>query len=243
MTSTLLHDVLRPYGIDSLTKKLAQTSLLPPSSDSDDELVGVHSNPGTPARSRPNSRPVSPTKGASKRPAPGPLHLKKSSQTDPLKAFPTELGQRIFRLLEIRDLAICARVSKKWNRSQTLNYVWFQQYRKINFHDDNLPSGKWTRRESKQNWRQEYMRTARIRDTDTVYNSYSRSSTPSGSGYQTPGEAREEQWRLENEVSLPNKVEKREMYKELGGRKARSKNKVTTRDKGGWDNDDAYDGY
>ncbi|KAF8525116.1 hypothetical protein BU17DRAFT_41919 [Hysterangium stoloniferum] len=244
MSSALLHDVLKPYGVENLNKKLTQTSLLAPSSDSDDELVGVHSTPGTPARSRPTSRPVSPTKGASKRPVPGPLHLTKSRHTDPLKAFPTELGQRIFGLLGIRDLARCARVSKKWNRSQTLNYVWFQQYRKINFHDDTLPPGKWTRRESKQNWRQEYMRTARTRDTETVYTSYSRSSTPSGSGHQTPREAREEQWRLESEVSLPNKVEKREMYKELGGRKARSKTKVgatTTRDKGGWDNGDAYD--
>jgi hypothetical protein len=30
--------------------------------------------------------------------------------------------------------------------------VWFQHYRKENFHDENLPPGKWTRRESKQNW-------------------------------------------------------------------------------------------
>jgi hypothetical protein len=61
-------------------------------------------------------------------------------------------------------------VSKKWNRSQTLNYgrpllfsffssqsltqppVWFQHYRKENFHDESLPPGKWTKRESKQNW-------------------------------------------------------------------------------------------
>ena len=38
--------------------------------------------------------------------------------------------------------------------AHVLNFtlVWFQQYRKENFHDDTLPSGKWTRRESKQNW-------------------------------------------------------------------------------------------
>lgn len=81
-----------------------------------------HSLPGTPSRSRPTSRPPSPTRGASKRPVPGPLLLEKSKSTDPLKAFPTELGQRIFGLLNVRELARCSRVSKKWNRSQTINY-------------------------------------------------------------------------------------------------------------------------
>jgi hypothetical protein len=32
------------------------------------------------------------------------------------------------------------------------NPVWFQHYRKENFQDDSLPPGKWTKRESKQNW-------------------------------------------------------------------------------------------
>ena len=30
--------------------------------------------------------------------------------------------------------------------------VWFRRYRKENFNDESLPPGKWTRRESKQNW-------------------------------------------------------------------------------------------
>ncbi|KAF8508489.1 hypothetical protein JB92DRAFT_2952863 [Gautieria morchelliformis] len=244
MTSTLLHDVLRPHGVDSLNHKLSQASLLRPSAateDSEDEIVGVQSLPGTPSRSRPTSRPPSPTRGASKRPVPGPLLLAKSNSTDPLKAFPTELGQRIFGMLGVRDLARCSRVSKKWNRSQTINYVWFQQYRKENFHDDTLPPGKWTRRESKQNWRQEYLRTIRARDYET---SYSRPYTPTlGSGYQTPREIREERWRLESELNRPGKVEMREIYKELGGRKSRTKTKVgaaTTRDKGGWTDGDDY---
>ena len=75
--------------------------------------------------------------------------------------------------------------------------------------------------------------------------SFSRPSTPSvGSGYQTPREIREERWRLESETNKPGKVEMREIYKELGGRKSRTKTKVgatTTRDKGGWiDSDDYY---
>ena len=59
-----------------------------------------------------------------------------------------------------------------------------------------------------------------------------------GSGYVTPKEAREEAWRLEAEQKdAPTKNEMREMYKELGGRKARGKGKfgATTRDKGGWE--------
>lgn len=44
MTSTLLHDVLRPHGVESLKNKLAQASLLKPTAaieDSEDEIVGV----------------------------------------------------------------------------------------------------------------------------------------------------------------------------------------------------------
>ena len=59
------------------------------------------------------------------------------------------------------------------------------------------------------------------------------------SGYQTPREIKEEQWKLESEaISKPGKLEMREMYKELGGRKARTKTKLGStgiRDKGGWD--------
>lgn len=71
------------------------------------------------------------------------------------------------------------------------------------------------------------------------------SSNPS-SGYATPREAREEQWRQEADGTLkPSKVEMREMYKELGGRKARGKGKfgpsAGIRNKGSWGDDD--DGY
>ena len=64
-----------------------------------------------------------------------------------------------------------------------------------------------------------------------------RASRP-GSGYVTPKEAREEAWKMEaEEKEKLTKNEMREMYKELGGRKARSKGKfgAVVRDKGGWD--------
>lgn len=65
------------------------------------------------------------------------------------------------------------------------------------------------------------------------------SSPPiSNSGYQTPRELKEEQWKLDADaISKPGKVEMRGMYKELGGRKSRTKTKLGSsgiRDKGGW---------
>lgn len=62
-------------------------------------------------------------------------------------------------------------------------------------------------------------------------------SSPSRSGYQTPKEINEERWRAEEQIR-PGKVEMREMYKELGGRKSRNKTKLGSaggyRDKTGW---------
>lgn len=64
-------------------------------------------------------------------------------------------------------------------------------------------------------------------------------ASPATSGYLTPREIREERWRLEAEaVEKPGKIEMREMYKELNGRKSKGKGKlggtVGIRDKGGW---------
>ncbi|KAG7095144.1 hypothetical protein E1B28_005924 [Marasmius oreades] len=259
--STLLQDVLRSSA-DSIAieKKLNSISLQHTKSanghtntsdgdsDDSDEWVNVVSVPGTPARTRPSS-PTKSGGGAHLRPLKGPLRLSSSSSRDILKAFPTEVSQEIFSKLPIRDLAKCALVSKKWNRSQTINYVWFQHYRKENFHDDSLPPGKWTKRESKQNWRIMHLKTSRERSPSytSSLTSYSRGSrsgyvSPSyNSGYQTPREIREERWRQEAEVAAsPGKLEMRAMYKELGGRKARSKTKLGStgvRDKGGWAED------
>ncbi|GJE91991.1 F-box protein [Phanerochaete sordida] len=239
---SLLQDVLRTQTLDHLDKTLASTHI---DDQSEDELVDVVSLPGTPSRSRAGSRPSSrPTSRAAspRRAARSLLQVSTPGKpaTDPLKAFPTEISQRIFGMLSIKDLARCARVSRKWSKSQTLNYVWFMQFRKDNFHDDTLPPGKWTKRESKQSWRITYLKTVAERERSPT--SYSRPLTPLSSGHQTPREAREEKWKAESEGQVkPSKVEMREMYKELGGRKARGKGKVgmetSTRDKGGWTED------
>lgn len=73
-------------------------------------------------------------------------------------------------------------------------------------------------------------------------------SSSSQSGCSTPREIREERWAQENAAKInvngnltsEGKEEMREMYKEMGGRKARGKNKVGMggnggRDKGGWE--------
>ncbi|KAH7926224.1 hypothetical protein BV22DRAFT_1087603 [Leucogyrophana mollusca] len=245
---SLLQGVLRSQNVDAMDKKFANTSISNAGDDSDDELVNVVSLPGTPARSRapsrPSSRPVSPTRRGFARMPPVPFTPTKGPSLDPLKFFPTQVSQRIFRWLEISDLAVCSRVSRKWNKSQTINYVWFQQYRKENFHDDSLPPGKWTRRESKQNWRLTYIQSTASRSAPTSgIHSRSGRTSPSYSGYQTPKEINEERWKQEEIASSrPGKVEMREMYKELGGRKSRGKTKLGSsgiRDRTGWgDGDD-----
>ncbi|TBU30798.1 hypothetical protein BD309DRAFT_888888 [Dichomitus squalens] len=235
---SLLQDVLRTQTLESLEKTITSGRTSP---DDDDELVNVMSLPGSPGMSRPGSRPASrphsPTRGS--RPSPlQPLSgLKSGPSRDPLRVLPTDVSQRVFSHLSIRDLARCSRVSKKWNKSQTLNYVWFQHYRKENFHDESLPPGKWTKRESKQNWRTTYLTT--IPNRSPPQSPRSGYLTPLRSGQQTPREIREEKWKQEVEgAARPSKVEMREMYKELGGRKARGKGKLGgtagMRDRGGW---------
>jgi len=230
-----------------------------PTSDQE-ELIAVQSTAVSPrilsrASSRAGSRSHSPTRTGAPARRLAPLRLipeerspttltaRKLDSRDPLKAFPTDISQRIFSYLSIKELARCARVSRKWAKSQTINYVWFQHYRKENFHDASLPPGKWTRRESRQNWRTTYIdgrRRAEKEESLPSGGGYYLSSTRSGttSGWQTPREVREERWRTEAEATTPTKSDMREMYKELGGRKPKTKSKYQTsnssRDKGGW---------
>lgn len=119
--TSLIHSHLSlSFSSMSLLYNLLRSNSHQPGADSDDDLVNVTSPITTPS----HTRPPSPTlKGAAARPVPKPLHLNKSrSRTDPLRALPTELSQRIFSRLGLSDLAKCSLVSKKWNRSQTINY-------------------------------------------------------------------------------------------------------------------------
>jgi hypothetical protein len=132
---SLLQDVLRHQTLDSIERRFDTSH--PDSDNSDDELVNVvrppdshifsqtdsvqMSIPGTPSLSRPATRPGSPSPGAVSRSGVGkPPNYR--TRSDPLKAFPTHLSQRIFGFLDISDLAKCARVCKKWHLSQSINY-------------------------------------------------------------------------------------------------------------------------
>ncbi|KAF8741340.1 A Receptor for Ubiquitination Targets, partial [Rhizoctonia solani] len=241
-------DSRRGVQVDHLAAMMGRIEIKRPKTpdqqnDSEDELIGVQTIPNTPGvlsrpSSRPGSRAASPSRlGASGRKLRGPLMLGGAVRhTDPIRAFPTEVGQKIFSQLGIHDLAKCARVCGRWKRSQTLNYVWFQHYRKDNFQDEHLPAGKWTRRESKQDWRVTYLRIQRTSD----YNGprVAADADALGSGYVTPKEMREAQWASEASAAnlKPSRVEARAMYKDLGGRKFKGKNKFgsETRDRGGW---------
>ncbi|PFH50706.1 hypothetical protein AMATHDRAFT_60470 [Amanita thiersii Skay4041] len=238
---SLLQDVLKSNsGFDSLESRLglseplANRQFTPHSEhvDSDDDWINVTSTSGSPYPTRPSS----PSRGSfSSRYVRGLQQV--ASRRDPLRLLPTEICQRVFAHLSLSDLANCALVCKKWARSQTINYVWFQHYRKENFIDTSLPPGKWTKRESRQNWRVLHLKCLSEK-TPPTFSRASGSASASRSGYQTPRELKEEQWRIEAEGSFrPGKQEMREMYKELGGRKARNKMKLGSagmRDKGGW---------
>lgn len=90
------------------------------------------------------------------------------------------------------------------------------------------------------NWRRFYRDSVLSKAVDNQLN-WSTPSTPLSSGYQTPRESKEEQWKAEDNKKR-DKLEMREMYKELGGRKPRNKGRLLTgvgggghRDRGGWE--------
>jgi len=84
-----------------------------------------------------------------------------------------------------------------------------------------------------------------MRESSPLHTSSSTPRTPSGS--LTPREVREERWRAEADGKL-GKLEMRAMYKEYAGRKVRGKGKLVSgvggggsRDRGGWEENDAVE--
>ncbi|KAH8799536.1 hypothetical protein DL96DRAFT_1637613 [Flagelloscypha sp. PMI_526] len=213
--------------------------------DDDEVLVNVVSIPGTPIRTRPSSPTKSKPSSRSSSRLPGSSLAAVKRSSDPLRAFPTEISQRIFGRLGLKDLSTCGAVSQKWRASQTMNYVWFLYYRKDNFGDSSIPTGKWTKRESKQNWRQltlSSMRQSALDQERSVYSGYSTPVSAHGDGTLTPREMKEEKWKAEASEKSSSKADMRNMYKELGGRKFKGKGKFGAssgvRDRGGWDDGD-----
>ncbi|KDN41775.1 hypothetical protein K437DRAFT_258124 [Tilletiaria anomala UBC 951] len=218
------------------------------------------------------------------------------SKLDPLRAFPSELSQRIFLSLPTSALLSCSLVCKRWRRSATLNYCWYKQYQSTfgGLSDSNafdpsvsgpsitsvtslagpvgtcermaengivlppLGSGeaKWTRRESRTDWKNMYGKARRQEAKDAaraaLANSNGGGSLPflggtsasrSGSGTSTPSrsqrladagirtarDVREQQWaELKAAEAAPriSKSEMREHYKGLGSKGGKVKGKT-----------------
>ncbi|WWD22467.1 hypothetical protein CI109_106960 [Kwoniella shandongensis] len=87
----------------------------------DDELISV--GKGT--------RPGTPTGKGLQLGQRLPSSLGGKNTKDPLRFFPTHIAVRIFLTLDVKTLARCDRVSKRWHKSSTLNYVWFLQNRAL----------------------------------------------------------------------------------------------------------------
>ncbi|KAL7416716.1 hypothetical protein BDY24DRAFT_378033 [Mrakia frigida] len=208
--------------------------------ESDDEsLVGVQ----TPLRSPSRQGGSLPSLSRSREP----INLKTSS--DPIKAFSSEIGIKIFGLLDLKSLARCQRVSRRWGQSQTINYVWYLHHRAYKFAQGeetlekekaliltNLPVGKWSRKESREDWRRAY-RILIQTPADGDFVPYDPVDSPYASGTTTPTH----RWGSPAPTAGPlgplsSKVEAREAYKELKGRKSRTKRTMAgggSKDRGG----------
>jgi hypothetical protein len=114
-----------------------------------------------------------------------------------------------------------------------------------------LPVGKWTKRESKKDWRTELMQYKRVKhkeESNAPLHSFSKPrsySKPSSGvatpdGYLTPRELKEEEWSQQSEAS-PSKHELRSWYKDNGGKRIRKTKTGMTggmRDRTAWSNED-----
>jgi len=250
---SLLQDVLK-QRLEAVED--AQNGEGPVESD-DDEMIDVASGTNTPLRSRVPTRSGSPTRAGKRTLKPSSLAQsslatdsdgglasevsKRVNSRDPLRFFPDKIRPIIFCMLSPSDLASCTLVSQRWKKSQTINHAWYQVYRHETYQFSDLPVGKWTKRESKRDWRTELIKARRIRDKEQShtplkgFNSRPRTpairsgtSTPLDSdmyhrdGHLTPREAKEEEWaRQEQQTVTPDKVTSRAWYKEVGGKRVK----------------------
>jgi len=242
---SLLQEALTRATISSVPntpRKLFPNSEQGSGSEDEDQIVGVKT-PATPrAQSRASSRSTSPTRANKRR------ELKeKEKGLDPLRRLPGELSQKIFGSLDIHSLLNCGRVSKRWRKSQTINWCWYVHYQRKSFtyfdddwYGEKLPS--WTKKESKTAWAQRFASTYRRDDLATEADLERARSD----GWRTPKEEREERWRIENGDADSENVEPgsdklamRAYYKSLKNSKAKGKGGRSVsergRDRTGWD--------
>ncbi|WVF65976.1 hypothetical protein IAT40_000714 [Kwoniella sp. CBS 6097] len=152
-TSSLLHTALQNLHVSQQVHQQSHTPHPPgsPGSSSKHELESVSSRGGSPIPWSDGegdgftddeqemigvgkgTRPGTPT-GSGKGQVLGqrlPSALGGKNSKDPLRVLPTHIAVRVFLQLDIRALARCNRVSKRWRKSSTLNYVWFLQNRAL----------------------------------------------------------------------------------------------------------------
>ncbi|UZJ52467.1 hypothetical protein CBS101457_001787 [Exobasidium rhododendri] len=206
---------------------------------SDEEMIGVISLPGTVPSTPSASRPSSP--GLSSRGKRSGLSqsmtsadLNRKSKTDPLRSLPKDVSQRIFLSLPLSTLLSLSLVNKRYRRSATLNYCWYKQCQLNSVHEeivatstDGGGAAKWTRRESKIDWKSQYAKQKRIeaREVQRLESlPGSGTTTPSRTqrlkdqGVKTHKEMREEEWNSQENVGY-SKTEMREWYKGQAGTK------------------------
>ncbi|SPO45555.1 uncharacterized protein PSANT_03241 [Moesziomyces antarcticus] len=179
------------------------------------------------------------------------------SKTDPLRSLNSEIAQHIFLQLPVDSLIACSGVSKRWRRSATLNFCWYRHYQQAfsaTSLESNMPpipawgsgGAKWTRRESKTDWKTQYAKQKRIEARDAARAESlpgSGSVTPSrtqrmqDAGIMTTHEARMQQWQAEQDAGY-SKQEMRDYYK-AGPKGGKFKGK---REKGGVKTGAAGDG-
>lgn len=181
----------------------------------------------------------------------------RTNRTDPLRSLTSEIAQHIFLQLSVDSLLSCSAVCKRWRRSATLNYCWYRHYQHTYSStslDSNLPSipawgsggAKWTRRESKTDWKTQYGKQKRIEQKDAARAESlptsgnvtpSRSQRLQDAGIQTAQQIRMQQWKEEEEAGF-SKQEMRDYYKS-GAKGGKFKGK---REKGGVKTGSAADG-
>ncbi|KAN0064761.1 hypothetical protein ACQY0O_001818 [Thecaphora frezii] len=211
--------------------------------ESDDELVQVHSGAqtGTVTPVEPKDPEVAAPLGLSKLR----YEAKRKASTDPLRAFGNEVAQHIFLQLPPRTLLSCSEVSKRWRRSATLNYCWFQHHQSSLLGQEASPTlpawgsggAKWTRRQSKTDWKTAFLKQRKMEARDAQ-----RAESLPGSGTVTPSRtqkmvdaglvttqmARRQQW--DEQEQPATKEEMREYYKSATNKGGKVKGK---REKGG----------
>jgi hypothetical protein len=201
--------------------------------------AGVMSLPGTATGTPHTSRPPSP--GLSSKGKRSGLSqsmtsadLNRGNKTDPLRCFPKNVSQQIFLSLPRSSLIPLSLVNKRYRRSATLNYCWYKQCQATSLQQDfsatSLGSGggaKWTRRESKIDWKSQYAKQKRMeaREMQRLESlPGSGTTTPSRTqrlqeqGVKTHREMREEEWNSQENAGY-SKTEMREWYKGQAGSK------------------------